>query len=142
MRSLRWCCVAFTCCIAALGLLGIGEDPPAGAFPTGIVDMLVTQRLGGADCQLGSVDLVTGTVTPLPHVGGDVCMSDIAYAPDGRLFGLATNVGQPPGPIHLFQLDTTTGQVAADLGQVGSFNAFADPTEAGLASTRPGRSSP
>ena len=121
------------CCVAVLGLLGVGGGAPAGAFPTGVIDMLVTQRLGGADCQLGLVDLVTGTVTPLPHVGGDVCMSDIAYAPDGRLFGLATNAGQPPGPIHLFQLDTTTGQVDADLGQFGSFNAFADPTEAGLA---------
>jgi hypothetical protein len=121
------------CCVAVLGLLGVGGSGPAGAFPTGVIDMLVTQRIGGADCQLGLIDLVTGTVTPLPHVGGDVCMSDIAYAPDGRLFGLATNAGQPPGPIHLFQLDTTTGQVDADLGQFGSFNAFADPTEAGLA---------
>ena len=109
------------CCVAVLGLLGVGGGAPAGAFPTGVVDMLVTQRIGGADCQLGLVDLVTGTVTPLPHVGGDVCMSDIAYAPDGRLFGLATNAGQPAGPIHLFQLDTTTGQVDADLGQFGSF---------------------
>lgn len=121
------------CCVAVLGLLGFGNGAPAGAFPTGIVLMRVTQLIGGGTCQLGSVDLVTGTVTPLPHVGGDVCLSDIAYAPDGRLFGLASNVGQPAGPIHLFQLDTTTGQIVADLGQFGSFNAFADPTTAGLA---------
>src|ERR1700722_13499300 len=133
MRRPRWRVFIVACCAAALGLLGIGAATPAGAFPTGIVLMRVTQLIGGGTCQLGSVDLVTGTVTPLPHVGGDVCLSDIAYAPDGRLFGLASNAGQPAGPIHLFQLDTTTGQVTADLGQFGSFNAFADPTTAGLA---------
>jgi hypothetical protein len=133
MPRLRWRLFVLVCCVAVLGLFGIGDGSPAGAFPTGIVLMRVTQLIGGGTCQLGSVDLVTGTVTPLPHVGGDVCMSDIAYAPDGRLFGLASNLGQPAGPIHLFQLDTTTGQVAADLGQFGSFNAFADPTTAGLA---------
>lgn len=133
MRRNRWRRVVLAGCIAALGLYGIGAGTPADASPTGIVLMRVTQLIGGGTCQLGSVDLATGIVTPLPHVGADVCMSDIAYAPDGRLFGLATNAGQPAGPIHVFQLDTSTGQVVADLGQFGSFNAFADPTTAGLA---------
>jgi hypothetical protein len=115
------------------GLLGLFGATPASASPTGIVLMQVTQNIGGGTCQLGSVDLATGVVTPLPHVAGDVCLSDLAYSPDGRLFGLESNLGQPAGPIHLFQLDPTTGQVAADLGQVGTFNAFADPTTAGLA---------
>jgi hypothetical protein len=95
---------------------GVFGAPPAGASPTGFVLMQVTQNLGGGTCQLGSVDLATGVVTPLPHVGADVCGSDLALTPDGRLFGLGSNPGQPAGPIHLFQFDTATGQRAADLG--------------------------
>ncbi len=133
MRRARTWCACFVVCVIFASLLALADAGPVGASPTGVVLMQVTQNLGGGTCQLGSVDLATGVVTPLPHVGGDVCMSDLAYAPDGRLFGLQKNLGQPAGPIHLFQLDPVSGQVAADLGQVGSFNAFADPTTAGLA---------
>ena len=133
MRRCRTWCACLAVCLLSASLLGLVSAGPVGASPTGIVLMRVTQLIGGGTCQLGSVDLATGVVTPLPHVAGDVCLSDLAYAPDGRLFGLQSNAGQPAGPIHLFQLDPVTGQIAADLGQVGSFNAFADPTEAGLA---------
>lgn len=133
MRLVRRRCAYIVLCLVGASLLGLVGATPAGASPTGIVLMRVTQNIGGGTCQLGSVDLATGVVTPLPHVANDVCLSDLAYSPDGRLFGLANNVGQPAGPVHLFQLDPTNGQVTADLGQVGTFNAFANPNDAGLA---------
>jgi hypothetical protein len=133
MRLVRLCCSSLLVVVLATSGVGTFEAAPAGASPTGFVLMQVTRNIGGGTCQLGSVDLATGIVTPLPHVGADVCVSDLALTTDGRLFGLASNAGQPAGPIHLFQLDPTTGQRAADLGQVGTFNAFANPDSAGLA---------
>lgn len=133
MRLVRRGCSCLIAILLGASLFGVFGAPPAGASPTGFVLMQVTPNLGGGTCQLGSVDLATGVVTPLPHVGADGCGSDLALTPDGRLFGLGSNPGQPAGPIHLFQFDTATGQRAADLGQVGTFNAFAGPSNAGLA---------
>jgi hypothetical protein len=90
--------------------------------PAAVVDPLQ----GDATCRLARIEFATGTVTPLPAAASpEACAGDLAFAPDGTLYGLLQGNVQPDGtPIaELVRFDVTTG-AATVVGQIGDFSAL------------------
>jgi hypothetical protein len=86
--------------VSALGLIGVGGSPPAGAAPAGFVTL-------GDDggCVLATLDLDTGLGTAIGDPQPFDC-TDLAFAPDGTLYGLAETDGNTA---QLVVWNTTTG---------------------------------
>ena len=93
----------------------------AAAGPTGFTTVLV----GDVTCQLAQVDLSTGTLTPFGPVSANHCAVDLAFAPDGTLYGIVAGPEptSPESPLLFMQLerfDKTTGAVTV-VGQITTF---------------------
>ena len=96
-------------------------EVPAAAGPTGFTTVLV----GDVTCQLAQVDLSTGTLTPFGPVSANHCAVDLAFAPDGTLYGIVagperTSPGSPLSFMQLERFDKTTGAVTV-VGQITTF---------------------
>lgn len=76
------------------------------------------------DAQLASVDLATGVVTPLPAApSAEACAGDLAFSPDGTLYGIVQGIQTTPTPARFAELvrfDLTSG-AATVLGRLGPF---------------------
>ena len=106
--------------LSAAVLFGTMEAPAA-AGPTGFTTVLV----GDVTCQLAQVDLSTGALTPFGPVSANHCAVDLAFAPDGTLYGMVAGPERtsPESPLLFMQLvrfDTTTGAVTV-VGQITTF---------------------
>jgi len=76
--------------------------------------------------QLAEIDLETGEVDPLPDAPSPAaCAVDLAFAPDGDLYGLVagidTSVVPPAQFAELVEFDTRTGD-ADVIGRIGDFS--------------------
>jgi len=82
------------------------------------VDALQGNCLG----QLATVDFATGAVTPLPAApSAEACAGDLAFAPDGTLYGLVQGSDETTGEFaELVRFDTTSG-AATVVGPFGPF---------------------
>jgi len=96
-RSFR---VLVVVAVSALGLIGVGGGTPAGAAPIGFVTIASEDN-----CILATLDLDTGQGTPVGDPQRFAC-TDLAFAPDGTLYGLAENEGSGA---QLVVWNTTTG---------------------------------
>lgn len=66
-------------------------------------------------CALGTVNLTDGTVTQVAaSPSGDACVSDLAFGPDGTLYGLLQS-GDSGLTVHIVTFSLTTG-APTDLG--------------------------
>jgi hypothetical protein len=96
--------------VAAAALAGAGLfvfGGTAGAQPTAFV---IVSEAGG--CQLGQIDLTSGAVTNLvpPAPGPTVCSEDLAFGPDGTLYGI--------NGTNLIKYNTSTGATSV-IGALG-----------------------
>jgi hypothetical protein len=75
----------------------------------------------GCDAQLATVDLASGVVTPLPASPSETaCAGDLAFAPDGTLYGLVQGDGDAGPVAELVTFDLSTGNATL----VGAFGPF------------------
>jgi hypothetical protein len=103
--------------------------PDAGVGP--LTDAVLPQQTDLV-CALSSVDLTTGVVTLLPATPSqEACAGDLAFAPDGTLYGLLGGDGQGGTITELVRFDTTSG-AATVIGQIGTFLSFGGFNEAPL----------
>jgi hypothetical protein len=117
--------------LSATALVGVMVTPAAAA-PVGFATTLV----GDVSCQLATVDLASGALAPFGPASSDHCARDLAFAPDGTLYGIVLGpTATEPDPtfsfMRLVRFDTNTG-AATLLGQVTTFD-FTFSTAAGLA---------
>src|SRR5687767_14187072 len=106
--------------LSAAAFVGITETPAAAA-PTGFTTTLV----GDVSCQLATVDLASGALIPFGPASSDHCARDLAFAPDGTLYGIVLGpTAIEPDPtfsfMRLVRFDTNTGAVTI-LGELTTF---------------------
>jgi hypothetical protein len=88
--------------------------------PAAVVDPLQ----GDATCRLARIEFATGTVTPLPAAASpEACAGDLAFAPDGTLYGLLQGIDGQNGIAELVRFDVATG-AATVVDQIGTFFAL------------------
>jgi hypothetical protein len=84
---------------------------PAGADP---IAFAIEEDDG---CRLVELDVATGAVTPIGDFDVAACVSDLALAPDGTLYGLRQEGEEAGAVVVLVRFDTTTG-VPEEVGTI------------------------
>ncbi len=93
-------------------------------------------------CALATIDLATGVETVLPATPSpEACAGDLAFAPDGTLYGLLGGEANREPISELVRFDTATG-AATVVGQIGTFSSiggFGEAPQGGITFDRLGR---
>jgi hypothetical protein len=111
--------LAVTTLTAGVGVVAMGGAPTGAAETSGYT---VIWDEGG--CQLATIDLTTAAVTPIGAASQTSCVSDLAVAPDGTVYG-TLNSKNGGLDAELVKFDTATG-AATTLGPItGSFTSAA-----------------
>lgn len=113
-RWSRRCAVVAAAALVA-GVLVVGSAPSGAAGP------LAYTTVSTDGCQLATVDLTTGVVTPLSAgPTGNACVDDLAVAPNGTVYGLR-DIPDSGMSANLVTFDPTTGAVTSATPFSGSF---------------------
>ena len=117
--------------LSAAALVGV-MVMTAAATPVGFTTTLV----GDVSCQVATVDLASGALTPFGPASSDHCARDLTFAPDGTLYGIVLGpTATEPDPtfsfMRLVRFDTNNGALTI-VGQVTTFD-FTFSSAAGLA---------
>jgi hypothetical protein len=101
---------------AVVGSLMAFTATPASAAP------IAYTILSTDGCQLSTIDLATGTVTPLSAgPSGAACVDDLAVAPDGTVYGISDFVASSTSAT-LVTFNPTTGAVVTTVPFTGDFD--------------------
>jgi hypothetical protein len=106
---------------STFGVIGVVGAGPAGAAPSAIFTVVSFDDSGGAptaSCQIASVDLGTGSITPLNELDSERCPIDYAPRADGQIFGLTLTGLTSDETSRLVTVDPATGAMT-DVGDTG-----------------------
>lgn len=113
----RLCVVALMA--SAVGVISVVGAGPAGAAPTAIMTVFTfTEVEEDATCAIVSVDLGTGTTSPLSSRDDEGCPIDYAPRADGQIFGVTLTGFSLAEPSRLVTVDAATGAMT-DVGSTG-----------------------
>ena len=98
----------------SVGVLAV-TTTPATAAPIAYTTLITD------GCQLATVDLATGAITPLPAgPSGAACVDDLAVAPDGTVYGISDFIDDN-NSATLVTFNPTTGAPVTTVAFTGSF---------------------